>query len=52
MFEVPPRAPRLHAFLTYQVDVLTMPKDVWARVSPPSGDQILLDLGTILLQAL
>ena len=52
MFELPVRATRLHAFLTYRHDVLTMPRDVWTRVKPPNREPVLLDLGATPLQGL
>ena len=51
LFEIPEIAPRLHAFLTYRLSVLSMPKAKWDIAKPPNGRPVLLDLGTTPIQS-
>ena len=50
LYNVPPRAPRLHSFLTYRYSVLTMPRPIWLRVKPPNAKPVLIDVDTTPLQ--
>jgi len=52
MIELPPRAPRLHAFLTYHLAVLSMRREVWLAVKPPNKRPVLLDIGMTPMQSL
>lgn len=50
MFELPPRAPKLHAFLTHRYNVFSMSRDIWERVKPPNQEPVLVDLDRTPLQ--
>lgn len=48
---MPHRAPRLHAFLTYRLDALSLPRKTWPEIKPPNRDGAIIDLSTTPLQS-